>query len=96
MRYIIAEIQLPIKLSNYINIFNKKFVGELPPNYLRDYIIKINSKDFLYRPLYNLFARELEVFYQYLNKILEKRWIKPFINLIKTPILFMLKKDGNL
>ena len=68
-----VEIQLPVKLSNYINIFNKEFAGELPPNYLKDYIIEINGKDSLYRPLYNLFIIELEVFYQYLDEILGEK-----------------------
>ena len=62
-----------MELNNYINIFNKKFIGEVPPNRLKNYIIKINNKDFLYGSLYNLSVRELEVFHQYLNKILEKR-----------------------
>ena len=57
-----------MELNNYINIFNKKFTGELPFNHLGDYIIKINNKDLLYRFLYNLSARKLEVLRQYLNK----------------------------
>ena len=73
MRYIITKIWLLIKLSDYINIFNKEYTGKLPPNYLENHIIKINSKDFLYRPLYNLFIKKLEVLHQYLNKILEKK-----------------------
>ena len=76
-----------IKLNNYINIFHKEFIGKLLLNRLKDYIIKINNKNLLYRFLYNLFIRKLEVLYQYLNKILEKGWIKPFINLTKIPIL---------
>ena len=47
-----------MELNNYINIFNKEFAGELPPNYPKDYIIKINGRDPLYKPLYNLFARK--------------------------------------
>ena len=87
---------MPIELNNYINIFNKEFAGELLFNYLEDHTIKINNKNLLYRPLYNLFIRKLEVFHQYLNKILEKGWIKLFISPIKVPILFILKKDGSL
>ena len=68
----------------------------MPFNHPGNYIIKINNKDPLYGPLYNLFVRELEVFHQYLNKILEKGWIKLFTNLIGAPILFILKKDKNL
>ena len=48
-----AEIQLPIKLNNYINIFNKESAGKLLLNHLKDYIIKINGKNPLYKPLYN-------------------------------------------
>ena len=85
-----------MELNNYINIFNKEFIGELPFNYLGDYIIKINNKDLLYGPLYNLFIKKLEVLHQYLNKILEKEWIRPSTNLIRIFILFILKKDGSL
>ena len=91
-----VRIQLLIELNNYINIFNKKFAGELLFNYLRDYAIKINNKNPLYGPLYSLFIRELEVLRQYLDKILEKKWIKSFISLIGVPILFVLKKDKSL
>ena len=91
-----VEIQLLIELSNYIDIFSKEFAGELLLNYLGDHAIKIDGKDLLYGPLYNLFARELEVLHQYLNKILEKRWIKPFTSLIRVFILFILKKDRSL
>ena len=56
-----VTIQLLIKLSDYINIFNKESTGELLLNYLGTHIIKIN-KNPLYRPLYNLFiTKELEV-----------------------------------
>ena len=91
-----AGIQLPIELNNYINIFNKEFAGGLLFNHPGDHTIKINSKDPLYKPLYNLSIKELEVFRQYLNKILEKRWIKLFTNLAGAPILFIPKKDENL
>ena len=73
MRYITAKIQLLIELNNYINIFNEEFAGKLPFNYLGDHAIKINNKDPLYGPLYNLSTRELEVLRQYLDKILEKK-----------------------
>ena len=48
-RYIVAEIQLPIKLNNYINIFNKKSNNKLLFNHPKDHAIKINNKDLLYR-----------------------------------------------
>ena len=61
-----------MELNNYINIFNKKFASKLLFTYLKNYIIKINGKNPLYRPLYNLFIKKLEVFHQYLNKTLKK------------------------
>ena len=85
-----------MELSNYINIFNKEFIGVLLFNHPKDYTIKIDDKDSLCGPLYNLFIRELEVLHQYLDKTLEKGWIRPFISLVRIPILFMLKKDKNL
>ena len=72
MRYIIAKIQLPIKLNNYINIFNKEFADKLLFNHLKNYIIKINNKNPLYGPLYSLFIKKLEVLHQYLDKTLKK------------------------
>ena len=56
-----VRIWLPVELSNYINIFNKEFTGELLFNCLGDHIIKINNKNPLYGSLYNFFIRELEV-----------------------------------
>ena len=85
-----------MELSNYTDIFNKEFTGELPFNHPGNHAIKTDGKDLLYKPLYNLFTRKLEVLHQYLNEILEKRWIKSFINLARVFILFMLKKDKNL
>ena len=85
-----------MELNDYINIFSEEFAGELPPNYPGDHAIKINNKDPLYGPLYNLSIRELEVLNQYLNKILERKWTIPFTNLAKAPILFILKKDKSL
>ena len=85
-----------MELSDYINVFNKEFAGKLSPNYLGDHTIKINKKDPLYRPLYNFSVRKLEVFRQYINKILEKKWIKLFTSLVGVSILFIPKKDGNL
>ena len=41
-------------MSDYINIFNKEFAGELLLNHLKDYAIKINGKDPLYKPLHSL------------------------------------------
>ena len=79
-------------MSNYIDIFYQESIGKLLFNYLGDHDIKINNKDCLYKLLYNFFIRKLEVLRQYLNKILEKRWIKSFTNLIGGPILFILKK----
>ena len=52
-----------MELSDYINIFNKKSIGKLLLNYLGDHTIKINGKNPLYRSLYSLFVRELEVFH---------------------------------
>ena len=88
-----VKIQLLIELNNYTDIFNKEFTNELPPNHPGDYIIKIDGKDPLYRLLYSFSARKLEVFHQYLDKILEKKWIKLFTSLVRAPILFILKKD---
>ena len=96
VRYVIAEIQLPMELNDYIDVFSEESAGKLLLNYLGDHVIKTNDKDFLYRPLYSLFIKKLEVFYQYLDEILEKKWIKLFTNLAGAPILFILKKDGNI
>ena len=83
-------------MSDYVDIFNIKFTSELPPNYLGDYAITINNKNLLYKSLYGFFIKKLEVLHQYLNKNLEKGWIKPFINLIGVFILFIPKKDKSL
>jgi hypothetical protein len=50
----------------------------------------------LYSPLYNLLELQLEALQEYLANALRKKWIRPFISLIRAPILFILKKDRGL
>jgi hypothetical protein len=60
------------------------------------YIINIDDVIFLYKFIYKLSEIELKILKKYLNKNLKKEYIQHSINPAGAPILFILKKDGNL
>ena len=70
-----AEPILLKKLLNYQNIFSNKNTGKLPPNRLRNYIIKLNKNNPPYESLYNFSAIKLAVLKIYLNNALIKNQI---------------------
>jgi hypothetical protein len=51
---------------------------------------------FSYKFIYKLSENELKILKKYLNENLEKEYIQYFISPAGAPILFILKKDGNL
>jgi hypothetical protein len=59
------------------------------------YIINIGNTIFLYKFIYKLSKNELKILKRYLNENLKREYIQHFINLIRAPILFILKKDGS-
>jgi len=58
--------------AEYENVFFKVKVRHLSAYEKHDYIININNKNSLYKSLYNLLDKELQILWNYLNNILVK------------------------
>ena len=56
----------------------------------------ISSTTAPYMPIYLLSGKELEVLHVYIDKALEKKWIRRSESSARAPILFILKKDSSL
>jgi hypothetical protein len=78
------------------NIFLKEEISQLTDYFSMHYIIDTGDTIFLYKFIYKLSENELKVLKKYLDKNLKKKYIQHFINPAGAPILFILKKDGNL
>ena len=62
-----------------------------------DYKISLQpEKQLKYKPIYLFSEKKLEVLKSYIEKNLQKRFIKLLVLLIKYPILFISKKNGGL
>ncbi len=85
---------LLIELKEYKDLFLIESADKLTLHENHDHAIEIIAKS-LYESLYNLSNTELTTLRQYLNDILAKEWIKHFISLIDTFILFIFKKNDN-
>ncbi len=85
---------LLIELKEYKDVFLIKNVNKLLLHEIYDHAIEITAKS-SYESLYNLLNTELTILRQYLNDVLAKEWIKHFISLIETFILFIFKKNDS-
>jgi hypothetical protein len=84
---------LPLKLQDFIDVFKNLE----KPRLVLDIEHKIDTFSNLpFRPIYNLFTRELATLRAYLDIALEKGWIWHSISLAGALILFVLKKDKGL
>ena len=83
--------------KDYIDIFNKKEARLLPDYSLYKLVIKlIKGKQPLFGLLYNLLEAELKVLREYLDKNLQRRWIRKLQSPTSALILFIKKKDRGL
>jgi len=71
-------------------------VRNLSAHEKHNHVINTNNENSLYKSLYNLSDKELQVLWNYLNDILVKSWIQYFINSVEASILFISKKDDDL
>ncbi len=81
-------------MKKYKDVFSTESVDKLSLHENYDHAIEITAKS-LYELLYNLLNTKLMTLKQYLNDVLAKEWIKHFINLIDTSILFIFKKNDS-
>lgn len=91
-----SEKEVPLKLTDYVDVFSTKNAGLLPHHKETDHAINIEDKAPPYRPLYNLSVGELTELRRYLHDELVKGRIRHLTSPIGAPILFVPKKDGGL
>jgi len=82
-------------LKEYEDVFLIESADKLSLHEDHDHAIEITAES-SYESLYNLLNTELMILRQYLNTVLAKEWIKHFISLTDTFILFILKKNDSL
>jgi len=83
--------------KDYTDVFNEKEAGLLPDHGLHELAIELmKGKQPPFGPLYNLLKAELKVLREYLDKNLQRGWIRKLRSPASTPILFVKKKDGGL
>jgi hypothetical protein len=91
-----AEVLLEA-YKDYIDVFNEKEARLLPDYSLYKLVIKlIKGKQPLFSPLYNLLEAKLKVLREYLDKNLQRGWIRKSRSPASALILFVKKKDRGL
>ena len=92
-----GTITLSIKHSVYAYIFSEKESRTLAPFNKHAHAIDLDRDVvLLYSPIYPLTEPKLKVFREYLNDAIKKGWIWPSCSSTGAPILFVLKKGGQL
>jgi hypothetical protein len=93
----VAEKRLSDEFREYADVFSDKETGILAEHSQYDYAIDLEpGQEPLFRPLYALLAKELKILRAYINDALVKGWIRLSISPAGAPILFVLKKDGEM
>jgi hypothetical protein len=88
---------VPPKLHHKWFAFSKHQSGVLPPHREHDHAIDIEEGARVPNlPIYNLSRRELDILREYLDKALDKGWIRPSKSPAGAPILFVPKADGTM
>ncbi|EDN07425.1 hypothetical protein HCAG_03956 [Histoplasma mississippiense (nom. inval.)] len=90
-----TEPNIPDDYKDYLDVFREDIPdAEHAPH---DHAIDLKpGKEPPYRPIYNLSPQELSVLREYIEKALEKNWIRPSKSPAGAPVLFAPKKDGTL
>jgi hypothetical protein len=92
-----AEPQLPKQYASYADVFADPWALEAPTDTQAFHAIDIEEgKDPPVMPIYPLAQSELKALREYLDKALERGWIRESKSPAGAPILFVPKKDGSL
>ena len=88
---------LPEWYNDYADVFSKESSAQLAENGPFDLAIELEEgQQPPYGPMYNLSENELVVVRDYLQRYLERGWIRPSRSPAGAPIVFAKKKDGAL
>ena len=93
-----SEPQLPIEYAEYADVFEERNSQQLPPhrpNVDHEISLVPNAKP-VFGPIYNLSEIELKALKEYIDKMLERGWIRPSKSPFGSPVLFVKKPDGSL
>ena len=93
-----TPVPIPLEYAEFADVFEDKEIPELPPHRPGvDHEIPLTpgSKPF-YGPIYNLSETELRYLKEYIDRMLERGWIRPSKSPFGSPILFVKKPDGSL
>src|SRR6202022_2772400 len=89
--------ELPLKYTDYADVFSEEEANRLPDENARQHSIDlIDGQEPPYGPIYNLSEKELKVLREYLETSLQNGWIQRSSSPAGAPILFVPKKDGSL
>jgi len=89
---------IPLEYAEFSDVFEDKEIPQLPPHRPGvDHEIPLapGSKPF-YGPIYNLSETELRYLKEYIDRMLERGWIRPSKSPFGSPILFVKKPNGSL
>ena len=92
------ELQLPAEYAEYTDVFEERNSQQLPPrrpNVDHEIPLIPNAKP-VYGPIYNLSETELKALKEYIDKMLERGFIRPSKSPFGSPVLFVKKPDGSL
>lgn len=93
----VDSVVLPAKYSDYANVFDKHWVDVLFKHSQHDLAIEIEKNQVsLFGLTYDYNKPKLEVLYEYINDMLEKRFIVFSKSLSGALVLFTKKSDGGL
>ena len=91
-------IRIPEEYKDLAEVFSEKMANTLPAHRGRldhSITLKEGSKP-AYGPIYNLSENEVSVLKSYIEKYIEKGFIRPSTSPFGAPVLFVKKADGSL
>jgi hypothetical protein len=90
--------QLPPDYQDFADVFEEKNADKLPPhrpNVDHEIPLVPGAKP-VYGPIYNLSETELKTLKEYIDRMVEKGFIRPSKSPFGSPVLFVKKPDGSL
>ena len=92
-----ARISLPMEYRDLMGAFEEKECDRLPPHRRNDCAIQLKSGEALPKAkLYSMSPREMRELRDFLDKNLQRGFIRPTTSHMAAPVLFVKKKDGTL
>ncbi|CAG8777446.1 5533_t:CDS:2 [Cetraspora pellucida] len=90
-----GTLALPIKYSDFSDVFDEKEANRLPKHRLYNCAIDlVPGKQPLWAPIYELSELELGTLKKYIEENLDKGYIRHSKSPVRAPILFVKKKNG--